>query len=210
MNQDAIRGQLALFEEYGSAVGGGAAGDSAIGIEGLIGSAFADTLTLMAPGADSASFAFGGSGNDFITVANSNAVSDTFVRVLRGDAGNDTLRGDQASAGAGSSTIQHFWLQYDLGFDDVRFLNTGEDKILLSAADFNLSANLVGQALPAAQFLTSTDSFAQTQTQQFIYETDTSILWADKDGSGDAFASIPIARFNTTSNFVITDFLIIA
>lgn len=203
---------LALTLAHSVTVGGAAAGDTATNIEGLIGSAFSDTLTLMQPGADTDSFAYGGAGNDSISVGASNAAFDTFVRVLRGDAGNDILRGDTSTTGNSQPTTDHFWLQYDKGYDIIRFMNSFEDKFLISASEFNLSSSLVGQALPAAQFLSSTDSLPTTALHQFIFETDTRILWCDKDGTGDTFAAIPIARLDNGAPFALTgtDFLIIA
>ena len=194
------------------APGGAAAGDTAIDIGGVTGSAFADTLILTAPGADFASFGYGGGGNDDIRVANAGGASfDSFVRTLRGDAGNDRLTGDQAAAGGGNPSNEHFWLQYDQGFDFIRFFQPSGDRLLVSAAEFNLPAGLVGQPLPATVFASGTSPLATTEFQRLIYETDTRILWADKDGSGDVFASVAIAVFETNSSVpTAADFLIIA
>ena len=201
--------QLTLLASHAVATAGGAKGDTATNIEGLFGSDFGDVLILNASGSGFASSAFGGAGDDTISVDTGGGLSDGLIRLLSGNLGIDTLIGDQASIASSNHTLDHFVLSYDEGLDHIRFFHGEEDRLLISAFDFNLPAGLEGSVLPSAQFLTSTDRFAQTADQRLIFETDTNILWADLDGNGTAFAPIAIADFDATSiGFNRFDFLI--
>ncbi len=86
-----------------TASGGDAAGDTLVGIENLIGSAFNDSLT----GTTAANTIYGGAGNDFMS---SGGLADAFY----GESGNDTIRkfaghdaaGEVFDGGADTDTLQ--------------------------------------------------------------------------------------------------------
>ena len=89
--------------ETNSFSGGDAAGDSAVGVDGIIGSAFDDTLTgYDGQGVDYTNILYGGSGDDAI---DGRAGDDT----LYGGDGNDTITGglgaDTLTGGAGNDVI---------------------------------------------------------------------------------------------------------
>ncbi|MDX2197437.1 MAG: hypothetical protein SF069_00525, partial [Phycisphaerae bacterium] len=166
-------------------VGGAAVGDTFAGVENVVGSRFADTLQ---PSTTQFAYAAGGAGYDIIFASTAN-----YDRI-RGDAGIDTLIGDNTSD-------DDFWLQYDQGMDYVRdYRSGGEDHVFISRSEFNLST-------PAGNFINATDFAAGIPAGvpafgingRLVYDFLTNILWADRDGSGTQFETVAIAVFGVGS-----------
>jgi Ca2+-binding RTX toxin-like protein len=199
---DSAIGVLLILNANGTvAAAGGALGDVASNIEGLIGSNHIDTLSLSIAGN-----AYGGAGNDTISGIN---VATPGIFIFRGDDGNDILHGSRDIFTLGAVNIEYFWLQYDRGLDFSDNFQQGQDKLMISASEFHLPASSVGQVMSTSNFASSMFPIAQTADQRLIFDTNTQILWADLDGNGDAFASVPILRHALTG-IALTDFLIIA
>ena len=179
-----------------SLASGGALGDTWSGIENLQGSDFADTLY-----ADNFASGFyevlGGGGNDTISSG-----SGTAFVFTRGDAGTDILIGNV-------SHPDGFIMQYGQGLDAVSEFGTS-DVLVVSRSVFNLGATMLASDIANR---TSVNFFLSTD--RLIFETDTHILWADKDGSGSAFAAEAIAVIQGVAGGAIAslntlDFLLIA
>ena len=179
---------------------GGAAGDVWSGIENLQGSNFNDTLT-----ADNFASGFyevfGGAGND--TISSGNGTAFVFIR---GDAGTDVLIGNAAHSDG-------FMIQYGQGFDSILEF-VGSDLLVVSKSAFNLAGN-VGFNPGAAEFANKASASFVGANERLIFETDTHILWADRDGSGSAFAAEAIAVIQGAAGGAIAslsvgDFFIIA
>ena len=178
---------------------GGAAGDHFVSVENIIGSRFNDSMAV-GPGGR----AFGGGGNDQLQVSVS--ASSGAGGILRGDAGNDQLDADFNDA-----LPDRLWLQYDKGMDVIgSSFTSGPDKFWISAREFGLPASSAGHALAANRFEYSTDFRASNPSIRLVYETDTQILWADKDGAGSHFHSVPVADFSQQGAPLLGDFLVIA
>ncbi|MEZ5925340.1 MAG: calcium-binding protein [Hyphomicrobiaceae bacterium] len=167
---------------------GHASGDSIALVENVVGSRFADDLT--ASGVDG-SFVFGGAGNDILRGNNT-----AFYDRLRGDDGVDLL--------IGGTNEEDFVLQYGRGMDVVQFYRTGgADHVLIDAAEFGLTLAVEtrqiidGVEFTAADFNGGRPAFGTTE--RLIFDTDSGILWGDKDGAGSAFEAIPIALFSSSS-----------
>lgn len=148
-------------------------------VENVVGSAFADFL--QSGNGGNFFLASGGGGHDVIYA------TGQFYDGIRGDDGNDILFGWNGSP-------DDFWLQYDRGMDIVRrFSNADTDHVLVRRSEFNL-ATPGEQLLLASELETRAQGGATSPGTRFIHETDTGILWADKDGSGPT-AAVPIANF---------------
>ena len=82
------------------------------------------------------------------------------------------------------------------------------DHVLVSRSEFNL-ATPAGQFLFAGEFHSGTSRLAPPGALgvRFILETDTKILWADKDGNCLA-APVPIAVFDELINLTGQIFVI--
>ncbi len=161
---------------------GHAAGDFITNVESIVGSRFADDL--QSSGIDG-SFAFGGGGNDIVR-GNDTAVYDR----LRGDDGFDTL--------IGGTNQEDFVLQYDRGMDAIsKYRLLSDDHILIDADEFGLSLTVETRTIVNGTEFSSGDFSAGipgfTFDNRLVYDTTSNILWADKDGSGTAFAAVPIA-----------------
>lgn len=169
---------------------GGASGDTYDGIEDVIGSRFNDILSATI----THSLAAGGAGDD--RIEGSSAHYDR----MRGDDGFDLLVGDFFSA-------EDFWLQYNRGMDTLEGFgqtpgilpNEPQDHIFVVGSEFGLST-AGGQFLSSNEFNSGNGPPSFNSTQRFYYETSTRILWADRDGSGQAFAPVEIAYFGTGSD----------
>lgn len=165
----------------------GAAGDTWTGIENLQGSQLNDILVADSSVSAPDQFIFGGAGNDII---NGGTSAGTSV-FMRGDAGTDYLFGH---AGA-----DNFILQYGQGMDWISGIdNPFGDSLLVSKSEFNL-AGAVGVMSAGTDLISAADPFFTNSTDRLLFETDTHILWADKDGSGDAFFAEPIAVLQDSS-----------
>lgn len=172
-----------------NAKGGAAAGDTFIGVESVIGSPFHDVLLASNVNSGGVPFAFGGAGSDYVFASTFD--SDR----IRGDDGFDMLVGDFGSE-------DHFWLQYDRGMDYLKgFKENGQqDRIVIVGSEFGL-ATAPNNAINAAEYSSGVfegiPEFAGSQ--RLIYDADTRILWADKDGAGSAFDPVPVATFGNSS-----------
>ena len=179
---------------------GGALGDTWTGVENLQGSNFNDVLV----GGDSGvslSAVYGGAGNDII-----NSGTGLHAVLLRGDDGTDFLFGNAAHE-------DDFVLQYGHGLDWITEFQQGgiTDALVLSLSEFGLA----GGALTGAEFANFGDPFFGTAAIRLIYETDTHILWADKDGNGTAFTAEAIAVIQgpggaAVAGLNLSDFALIA
>jgi Ca2+-binding RTX toxin-like protein len=190
---------------------GGALGDTWSNVEHLSGSKFGDDLTASTT---RGGYISGGAGGDIIRAADQ--TSATEYEIMRGDSGFDTLIGVAGDA-------DWFEAQYDMGMDRfedfqtaaVSGITTNSDKIYVSAAMFKLAVsattNTVGATLVSGFVSNTTDVAA---TDRLIFETDTRILWADKDGSGTAYEAVAIAVLddvdNATAALTASDFWVIA
>jgi Ca2+-binding RTX toxin-like protein len=164
----------------------GAGLDTLIGIERLVGSKFNDTLT----GNATANRLDGGEGNDLIVCA---GFSDTLI----GGLGNDTFRFN-TPADAGSSIV-------DFG--------VGLDKIQISKAGFGIGASVAinGTGLnnfAAEYFISGAGAVADKAHGQFVFDTDTSRLYWDADGTGGGTAAL-IVDFDNNHMLLATEFTLI-
>jgi Ca2+-binding RTX toxin-like protein len=157
--------------------GGDAAGDSIMGFEDLIGSAFDDTLR----GTTGSNSIFGGAGNDFIAAdsgndsvsggnGNDSITGGAGADTLTGGAGNDQFRYN--NTGAGGDTITDFTTTAGPDQDKLGFANIGFGSIGIGG-------------LPIANFqsgagLTSATTAPGTPT--FVFNTSTSTLIYDSNG----------------------------
>ncbi len=163
---------------------GGAGIDTLIGIERLVGSKFNDMLT----GGPFARLD-GGEGNDVIVCA---GISDTLI----GGLGNDNFRFN--SAFSGNSIV-------DFG--------TGLDKIQISKTGFGIGASVtlngVGVNNFAAEyFVSGAGAVADKAHGQFVFDTDTSRLYWDADGTGGGAATM-IVDFDNNHMLLATEFTLI-
>lgn len=204
---DATQKADVVLKNGGVIVGlNGAAGDTGLGIEGVIGSRFGEDISLFGAGV-----AYGGGGDDRIIANIIGTEPKDGLRLFRGDDGADELRG--ATDGVGQLWGRdHFILQYDRGYDRVLFFEFEKDKFLISAAEFKLPASLIGQVLPAEYLAVNVTGTATTATQRLTYDTDSFLLYADLDGNGTNYSPIPIADTSdmSVSFSFVTDFLVIA
>lgn len=174
----------------GSGTGHGAAtGDVLTHVESIWGSDFNDTLRAASGGT-----IYGNPGNDKIY----DAVGTNTRETLDGGDGNDILDG---RAGNGSD---FFVLHAAQGFDTIRgFSATESDRFRIDQTEFGLSSD----SLNSNQVINATDNHATIAGPQFIFETDSHILWFDRDGTGVGNGAVEIAVLSTdtptslTSNF---------
>jgi len=143
----------------------GAAGDSFVAVENVIGSAFNDFLQ-NANGGD----AFGGSGADSIYGGGTNGGIDDGGRI-RGDAGIDTL-----NMMYGNTTA---WLQNGQGYDVVNGFVENQDNFFIDLSDFGLGGTFDFNELVNSDSVTAVGTNAQ-----FIYDGDDSRLYFDSNGTG--------------------------
>lgn len=174
--------------------------ETVTGIEGIIGSAQQDFITLRADG-----WALGGGGNDQL---GSGFVfgGSTFTTNLRGDAGNDVLLGGR-DLSLNLINVDRFWIQIGQGFDNIQFFAHAQDQIVVSAAAFNIVA-APGFTLPFQYFTASSDPFASNNNERLIFETDTHMLWADLDGRGNQYASELVAILPSNITLTNADFTV--
>lgn len=143
--------------------------ETATGVEGIIGSAQQDFVTLRASG-----WALGGDGNDQLASGFVLGGGGSITTNLRGDGGNDTLQGGR-DLGSNLINNDRFWIQYGRGFDTIQYFAHGQDQIVVSASAFGIAAP-AGLSLPFEYFGTSSDPFASNNQERLIFETDTHAL----------------------------------
>ncbi|WP_277932889.1 calcium-binding protein [Nostoc sp. FACHB-892] len=140
---------------------------------------------------------FGGNGNDRLT-------GNAGANVLNGGSGDDNLDGRDGNdiligglgrdilAGGGGADFFRYTSALE-GGDIINDLNASQgDKVQVSASGFG-GGLVVGQLQPTQFTLGS--AFTNT-TQRFRFDTNSSILFFDRDGSGSQFGSVEIARIN--------------
>lgn len=182
---------------------GGAAGDTWTGIENLRGSNLNDVLFAGNFGSGTVRAVSGGGGNDVI-----NGGTGTDIVELRGDAGTDFLFGNGAH-------LDGFIVQYGQGLDWITEYEAGPDALVLSKSEFSLATATGGDLTVAADLLNLPDPVFLSATDRLVFETDTHILWADKDGNGTAFFPEAIAVVHgvggvALASLALTDFFVIA
>lgn len=192
---------LALALEADNSVSTGLR-ETVTGVEGIIGSAQQDFVTLRANG-----WAIGGGGSD--------QLGSGFVfggigitANLQGDDGNDTLLGGR-DLGLNLINNDRFWIQYGHGFDTIQYFAHGQDSIVVSAAAFNVVGQ-PGLTLPVEYFGSSSDPFAATNNERLIFETDTHMLWVDLDGRGSKYGSELVAILPQSLTLTAGDFIVAA
>lgn len=168
---------LAYLESQES--GWGAAGDSYIAVENVIGSAFDDALQ----SADGGS-AFGGAGNDILYGGGTYEGTDE-GGLLRGDAGNDVLDMRYGNTSA--------WIQNGQGADTIRYFVEGEDQLFLKLSEFGL-----GDTFDSSEITNSNTVTAFGTNAQLIYEADANRLWFDSNGTGAGGLSL-VATFESST-----------
>ena len=163
--------------------------DTYSNFEGVIGSAFGDTIN-------------GSSGNDILRGGGGNDVID-------GGAGNDIITGgtgaDTLTGGLGNDT---FVFNSPLNAVDTitDFEANGNDHIELSASIFTV---LAPGALNAANFVSNSGGVAGDANDFILYDSDTGNLYYDADGNG-AGQRILIANVTVTAGTIDpTDILIV-
>ncbi len=180
---------------------GGAIGDTWSGIENLRGSEYNDGL--VANGTALVSAVFGGGGNDQIS---SNSFVGSGTAIMRGDSGADFIYGSSAH-------LDVFVLQYGKGFDAISdFEHSNGDFFALSASEFNLSTP-AGSNINSSEIMFLTSPIFIDPSVRLVFDTDTRILWSDKDGNGTNYTPEAIAVLEgvngtaipslTTADFII-------
>lgn len=184
-----------------AAVGGHANGDSFDGIENILGSTFADSLT----GDIAVNILRGGGGNDTLF---GGANDDR----LDGNAGNDRLIG-----GSGHDTLfgraggDIFVLSNTAASSDrIKDYVVGTDMLEVDASVFRGGLSAAAD-LDAAQVEVNTTGLASTADVRFILNSDTGQLYYDINGSiGDDTGSRLVAVLQgTLAGFSNTDFDIV-
>ncbi len=194
-----FRGDIVSYNDAPAFVGvnltlgttdGEAVGDTYNGVESVQGSQFGDQLRPAAGGV-----ALGLDGNDTI-------VDSTGNEVLWGGRGNDALAGIFGGA-------DRFVIERGMGDDSIGgFSRASGDKLFFDTVSGGFTA--IGAIVNAAEIDNRTDNVAQTAVPQFIFETDTDILWFDEDGtggSGPVKIATLIGSFAANGDLVASDFL---
>ena len=158
---------------------------------------------------------FGSTHNDILTVARGGWAY--------GDAGDDTLSGSATGAPTdevliGGTGNDKFVLHLGFGAELIRDFKSGEDKLVVSAAEFNNVA--FNYSFPFNNIVNNvTDGVLKTTagaSPQFIYDETTTTLYFDTDGTGN-MGPIAIATLFSMHNlplnnggfFSSSDFLIV-
>ncbi|MGY4291883.1 Ca2+-binding RTX toxin-like protein [Bradyrhizobium sp. LM2.7] len=149
-----------------AAVGGGATGDTIKGVENIIGSEFADTLTAIPGG----SILVGGGGNDTLNggIGNDTLVGGIGDDNLTGNGGNDTFVLNSTAAANGHDIISDFNAGDSLVVD-VANLNLTIDTAL--AVTFNSGTTGAGDQTHDSAFA-GTNFFFNTTTNELYYSAD--------------------------------------
>lgn len=162
-----------------NASGGGAAGDSYVAVENVIGTAFGDFLQNAGGGT-----AFGGGGSD--TLYGGGAFASTEDGgIIRGDAGADILNMRYGNTSA--------WIQNGQGADTISWFVEGEDTLFLDLSDFGLGNSLTSDEIRNSNTATATGTHAQ-----LIFEGDAQRLWFDSNGSNAGGLTLLASFENST------------
>jgi|EndMetStandDraft_4_1072995.scaffolds.fasta_scaffold74971_1 hypothetical protein len=141
-----------------------AAGDTFLNVENVRGSSLGDQLQAGAGGTS-----FGGGGSDTLYGGALLNSTDDAGRI-RGDAGHDTLNMTYGNTQA--------WVQNGQGYDTIDGFQEDDDLLFIKLSDFGL-----GDTLDSNEVITSTTATAVGGHAQFIYESDSKLLWFDSNGS---------------------------
>lgn len=182
---------------------GGAAGDTYSGVENVRGGG-GNYILKPAKGGR----AYGDKGNDIV-------LDSAGTEVLRGGKGKDTL----SDAGAEDGLLDIFFLEPDNGLDTVVGFDQGTDLFWLSDKDGDgklVSGHLLHNAqgqLAGGRVVNDSDmnglANATQNYAQLIFDTQTKLLWYDKDGTGGA-AAVTVARIDGFNGTLSTaDFLVV-
>ena len=169
--------------------GGDALGDLIFNFENILGSSNADTLT----GSSGANRIDGGSGNDslFGGAGNDRMIGNSGNDILDGGLGLDTFVLSRTASSR--DTIQNF-----VSIDDT-----------LEISRSTFGGGLSAGTLSASQFVTNATGVAGDSSDRFIFNSATSTLYFDSDGTGSS-AAVAIAVFSgTPPGLTAADFLIV-
>ncbi len=166
-----------------------ALGDTLVSIEGVITGNKADILR----------------GNDADNMLNGAAGTD----VLTGAAGADTLiGGGGADSLTGGSGADAFLFYGTADFKDViTDFTQGEDVIQIEGTAIGLGS--YAGTLDASRFHSGTSNAAADIYDRLIFNTSTTTLWYDRDGSGSKFAAVLVADLQAGATLTLTDIVII-
>lgn len=160
---------------------GDAAGDRYISIENLSGTKFNDVLN----GNSTTNLINGGNGND----------------VIKGYAGNDTLTGSLGS----DTFVFNTALHNTNNVDTITDFNRVADTIQVDNAFF---LGLAAGALAASAFKDIAVG-AKDSNDRIIYNSDTGILYFDRDGSGSTYGNVKFAVLQGSPTINAADFFVI-
>jgi len=171
---------------------GGAQGDRFSNIENLEGSYLDDKLF----GTDSANTLEGNNGDDVIDARGGADRIDggAGADIMTGGAGADTfvLRADYNYSGSG-------WQA-----DEIQDFVRGTDKLEFNRYSFGMST------LSSDTFSSGAGiSVGTTATGHLHFDTSTSRLWLDLDGTGDQYEAQLVATLKGISNLTVGDFVVI-
>lgn len=156
--------------------------DKLVSIEGVHGTAFADSLT----------------GNSVANTFKADGGND----MLAGGLGNDTLLG-----GSGKDTFFfNTTLNASSNVDRIQDFNVADDTIRLENAIFTAISGT--GTLTAAQFVKNSSGTAADASDRIIYETDTGKLFYDSNGSA-AGGSVHFVTIGTNLSLTAADFFIV-
>ncbi len=202
---------------------GDAAGDTFLGIEGLVGSGFNDVLR----GDAAANILSGGNGNDLLvgrggddTLNGGDGADRLFGQLgndlLVGRGGDDTLNGadgadrlfgqlgnDRLTGGAGADFFYFTEALGSTNVDRITDFTAVDDTLVLENAIFTA---LAAGGLAAAAF--TTGAAATSAAHRIIYNATNGQLLYDADGTG-AGAAVQFATLTTGLAMTATDFLIV-
>lgn len=151
---------------------GAAIGDTFNSIESIIGTSLADIIT----GADGGRVV-GGDGNDVLTAADGGGT-------LVGGEGFDTL------IDGSDISVTRFVLEWGAGVDSIVGFDLGQDKLVIDGDAFGVSP-------PLTSFISGAGlTAANAPFAQLIFDTNTTTLYFDGDGTGGNFGPVPIAFLN--------------
>lgn len=166
-----------------------AQGDTLVSIEGVIAGTKADILR----GNDADNWLNGGKGADVLTGA---AGADTLI----GGAGADNL--------TGGADADVFLFYGTAEFKDViTDFTHGEDQIQIEGAAVGLGS--YAGVLDESRFHSGTSNAAADVYDRLIFNTDTTTLWYDRDGSGSKYAPVLVADLQAGATLTLADIVII-
>jgi Ca2+-binding RTX toxin-like protein len=192
---DSLGALVNLNDLFSTPQGSGlATGDTFTAIENVNGSRFNDQLI----GDDRGNTLKGNEGNDLLKGTDSTDgygfVFDGGFDTLYGGAGKDTLAfGERMYGGAGNDT---FVVWGDANVSDNRIMDFSKgDRLYLNFDYFNLSST--GGFLAARSFQSGTTNEALSGTQsKLVFNTTDNTLWYDADGASDSFTEFKLMTLN--------------